>query len=54
MAKKQTFGDKALKAKQSVKKMAKVIQATKTSKGSIGYRETMVPADDVKAFLAKK
>jgi hypothetical protein len=53
MAKKQTFGDKALQAKQGVRKMAKVIVAKKRASGSYGYSESIIDVNDVNDFLAK-
>lgn len=53
MAKKQTFGDKALQLKQSQRKMAKVILAKKSDKGTFGYREAIVDNETVKDFIAK-
>ncbi|HKJ33023.1 MAG TPA: DUF4295 family protein [Balneolales bacterium] len=51
MAKKQTFGDKALQAKLAQRKMAKVIMAKKNERGGVSYKETILDADDVKEFL---
>lgn len=53
MAKKQTYGDKALAAKLSQRKMAKVIVSVKTPVGTYNYRESMVEADKVSEFIAK-
>jgi hypothetical protein len=53
MAKKQTFGDKALQAKLGQRKMAKVIVAKKRSNGSYGYSESIVDVNNVQDFLAK-
>ncbi len=53
MAKKQTFGDKALQAKLAQRKMAKVIMAKKNSNGGYGYRESIMDADNVKEYLSK-
>lgn len=53
MAKKQTFGDKALQTKLAHRKMAKVIVAKKNSTGGYGYRETIMDVDNVKEFLSK-
>lgn len=52
MAKKQTFGDKALQAKLGQRKMAKVIIAKKRSNGKFGYNESIVDQETVKEFLA--
>lgn len=52
MAKKQTFGDKALQSKMGLRKMAKVIVSTKNAKGKFGYKETIIDVDNVKEFLA--
>ena len=53
MAKKQTFGDKALQAKLAQRKMAKVIIAKKNNNGGYGYHESIMDADNVKEYLAK-
>lgn len=53
MAKKQTFGDKALQAKLAHRKMAKIIVAHKNSNGGYGYKENIVDVDNVKDFLSK-
>ena len=53
MAKKQTFGDKALQNKLGIRKMAKVIIAKKRAGGSYGYSESIVDVNDVSDFLAK-
>lgn len=53
MAKKQTFGDKALQARLAQRKMAKVIIAKKSERGTVNYRETIMDADNVKEFIAK-
>lgn len=51
MAKKQTFGEKVLKAKASHRKMAKVVISTKNSAGKYAFKEAMVDHDNVKDFL---
>lgn len=51
MAKKQTFGDKALQAKLAHRKMAKVIMAKKNNRGGVSYRESIIDTDDVKEFI---
>ena len=53
MAKKQTFGDKALQAKMGQRKMAKVIIAKKRGNGSYGYSESIVDFSTVQDHLAK-
>jgi hypothetical protein len=53
MAKKQTYGDKALAAKNSQRKMAKVIVSVKSPVGTYNYRESMVESDKVTDFIAK-
>lgn len=52
MAKKQTFGDKALQAKLAHRKMAKVIIAKKNDRGSVNYKETIMDADNVREFIS--
>lgn len=53
MAKKQTFGEKALATKLSQRKMAKVIVSVKSPAGTYNYRESVVEADKVNEFIAK-
>lgn len=53
MAKKQTFGDKALQARLAQRKMAKVIIARKNDNGTVNYRESIMDADNVKEFISK-
>lgn len=53
MAKKQTFGDKALQAKLSARKMAKVVIAKKRDNGSYGFSESIVDINDVNNFISK-
>lgn len=53
MAKKQTFGDKALQAKLGIRKMAKVVIAKKRSNGSYGYSESIVDVTEVNDFIQK-
>jgi hypothetical protein len=53
MAKKQTFGEKALASKLSQRKMAKVIVSVKSDIGTYNYRESMVEVDKVDDFLRK-
>jgi hypothetical protein len=51
MAKKQAFGEQALKMKESQRKMAKVVIATKNNKGKFAYKEAMVDQDNAKEFI---
>jgi hypothetical protein len=51
MAKKQTFGDKALASKQSTRKMAKVIMAFKSKTGNYNYRESIVELEKANDFI---
>ncbi len=51
MAKKQAFGEEALKGKGTHRKMAKVVLSTKNNKGKFAYKELMVEQDNVKAFI---
>jgi len=51
MAKKQTYGDKALASKLGSRKMAKVIVAFKSKTGNYGYRETIIEMDKAKDFI---
>lgn len=53
MAKKQTFGDKALQNKMGQRKMAKVVIAKKRTSGSYGYSEAIIDLANVQDFLAK-
>jgi hypothetical protein len=53
MAKKQTYGEKALASKMSQRKMAKVIVSMKSETGTYNYRESMVEVDKVDDFLRK-
>lgn len=52
MAKKQTYGDEALKAKMGQRKMAKVIISQKRHNGSVGYKESVVDQEEVKNFIS--
>lgn len=54
MAKKQTFGDKAIATKLSSRKMAKVIVAVKAKAGTYNYRESIVELDKAKDFIDGK
>ncbi|MGM0587564.1 MAG: DUF4295 family protein [Bacteroidota bacterium] len=54
MAKQQAFGEEALKAKQSHRKMAKVIISTKNDRGKYSFRESMIDQEDVKEFISQK
>jgi hypothetical protein len=54
MAKKQTFGDKALATKMSSRKMAKVIIAVKAKTGTYNYRESIVEMEKAKDFIDSK
>ncbi len=51
MAKKQTYGEKAIASKLAARKMTKVIVSTKGPKGTVNYRETMIEIDKVADFL---
>ncbi len=53
MAKKQTYGEKALASKLSQRKMAKVIVSVKSDIGTYNYRESMVEVDKVSDFVNK-
>jgi hypothetical protein len=53
MAKKQTYGEKALASKLSQRKMAKVIVSVKSEIGTYNYRESMVEVDKVGDFVKK-
>ena len=52
MAKKQSFGDKVLKQKAQVKRMARIVFAKKKENGHHSFRSKMVDVSDVKAELA--
>lgn len=52
MAKKQSFGDKVLKAKAEAKRMAKIVVAEKKANGHYSFKHKMVDANDVKDELA--
>ena len=51
MAKKQSFGDKVRKRKQTLKVMAKLVVAEKKPNGQYRYREKMVPLAEVGSEL---
>jgi len=51
MAKSQAFGEEALQRRAAHRKMAKVVIATKNSKGKFSYKEAMVEQDNVKEFI---
>ena len=51
MAKKQSFGDKVLRAKADAKKMAKIVVAEKNANGHYSYHHKMVDVNDVQAEL---
>ncbi len=52
MAKKQSFGDKVLRHKADVKRMARIVFAKKKENGHHSFRSKMVDVSDVKAELA--
>jgi hypothetical protein len=54
MAKKQTFGDKALASKNASRKMAKVIVSFKSKTGTYNYRESIVELEKAKDFIDGK
>lgn len=51
MAKKQTFGEEALKRKGTHRKMAKVIISTKSTRNKFAFKEAMVDQEDVREFI---
>lgn len=51
MAKKQTFGDKVRKQRETARQMAKIVAAEKKSNGRYRFKEKMVDVDDVKDEL---
>lgn len=51
MAKKQSFGEQALKQKAAHRKMAKVIISTKSPRGKVAFRESMIDQEDVREFI---
>jgi len=51
MAKKQSFGDKVLRQKADIKKMAKIVIAKRNPNGHFSFRSKMVDANDVKEEL---
>ena len=51
MAKKQTFGEKVRKKKETRRVMAKLVVAEKKGNGQYRFREKIVPMDDVQAEL---
>ena len=53
MAKKQVFGEEAKSLRESQRKMAKVIIATKNERGKYAYKETMMDQDKVSDFISK-
>ena len=52
MAKKQSFGDKILRQRADIKKMAKLVIAEKKANGHYSFRQKMVSASDVQAEIA--
>ena len=52
MAKKQSFGDKVLRNKRDVKRMAKLVVAEKKENGHYRFRTRMIDTADIKAELA--
>ena len=52
MAKKQSFGDKVLRQKRVVKKMAKIVFSEKKANGHYSFRSKMVESDKVKEELS--
>lgn len=53
MAKKQVFGEAALSAKASQRKMAKVVIANKTDRGTYAFNESMIDQESVQEFIRK-
>ncbi len=53
MAKKQAFGEQAQHLKAAHRKMAKVVIATKNSRGKFAYKEAMIGQDDAMDFIKK-
>lgn len=53
MAKKQAFGEQAQQLKAARRKMAKVVIATKNSRGKFAYKEAMIDQEDAKEFIQK-
>jgi len=53
MAKKQSFGDKIRRQKETRRVMAKIVVAERKPNGQYRYRERMVPVADVDRELAK-
>lgn len=51
MAKKQKFGEEALKNKGTHRRMAKVIISTKTTRNKYAFKEAMVDQDSVRDFI---
>lgn len=51
MAKKQKFGEEALKNKGTHRKMAKVIISTKTARDKYAFKEAMVDQESVRDFI---
>jgi hypothetical protein len=52
MAKKQSFGDKVLRQKRDVKRMAKIVFSEKKDNGQYRFRTKMVDVNSVKEELA--
>ena len=52
MAKKQSFGDKVLRAKAEARRMAKIVAAEKKPNGHYSFKQKMVDVNDVKDELA--
>jgi len=53
MAKRQAFGEQAQQLKAAHRKMAKVVIATKNSRGKFAYKEAMIDQDNAKEFIQK-
>lgn len=53
MAKRQAFGEQAQQLKAAHRKMAKVVIATKNSRGKFAYKEAMIDQEDAKEFIQK-
>lgn len=51
MAKKQTFGDKVRRHRETAKQMAKIVAAEKKPNGQYRFKEKMVDVNDVKDEL---
>lgn len=51
MAKKQTFGEEAMRKKAAHRRMAKVIISTKTDKNNYAFKEAIIDQESVRDYI---